>query len=175
MTTKPHAIQNRLSKTSRTHRSLYPEKVSTDADGVLWCERQRFRPLAFSNISRVNNSLSARTLLFLFCRPLLLIDRGRYFRISRRLFEQAKMTIDDIDFVITSDQTHLVWQDQMRLLGVPESKSISCFHKYGNTVAAMVPLNLHEAITEGHLKRGMTVLIMGHGAGASGGGFIFNY
>ena len=95
--------------------------------------------------------------------------------ISERLLTQADMTMSDIDFLITSDQTHLVWQDQLELLGVPESKSVSCFHKYGNTVAAMVPLNLHEAITSGALKRGMTVMMMGHGAGAAGGGFIFTY
>jgi 3-oxoacyl-[acyl-carrier-protein] synthase-3 len=93
--------------------------------------------------------------------------------ISRRLLELSGLKIADIDFVITSDQTHLVWQDQLTALGVPQSKSVSCFHKYGNTVAAMVPLNLHEAFTTGALQPGMTVMMMGHGAGASGGGFIF--
>ncbi len=95
--------------------------------------------------------------------------------ISGRLLQMAGLTIQDVDFVVTSDQTHLVWQAQLELLGVPQSKSISCFHKYGNTVAAMVPLNLHEAIVTGALRPGMTVLMMGHGAGASGGGFIFRY
>lgn len=95
--------------------------------------------------------------------------------ISSRLLSLTGLTMSDIDFVITSDQTHLVWQDQLKLLGVPESKSVSCFHKYGNTVAAMVPLNLNEALTTGVLKRGMRILMMGHGAGASGGGFIFTY
>ncbi len=39
----------------------------------------------------------------------------------------------------------------------------------------MVPLNLHEAITSGKLTKGMTVMMMGHGAGASGGGFVFKF
>lgn len=95
--------------------------------------------------------------------------------VSGRLLRLAGLSMDDIDFVITSDQTHLVWQEQLKVLGIPESKSISCFHKFGNTVAAMVPLNLNEAIGTGALRRGMTVLMMGHGAGASGGGFIFRY
>jgi len=93
--------------------------------------------------------------------------------ISEHLLDLSGLRIDDIDFVITSDQTHLVWKDQLATLGVPESKSISCFHKYGNTVAAMVPLNLHEAFVTGAIVPGMKVLMMGHGAGASGGGFIF--
>ena len=95
--------------------------------------------------------------------------------ISSRLFELCNKTIDDIDFFISSDQTVLSWKAQLQALGIPESKSCSCFHKYGNTVAAMVPLNLNEAITTGKLQKGMTVLFMGHGAGASGGGFIFEY
>lgn len=95
--------------------------------------------------------------------------------VSRHLLELAGLTIEDVDFVITSDQTHLVWKDQLSVLGIPEHKSVSCFPKYGNTVAAMSALNLHEAIVTGRLQRGMTVMMMGHGAGASGGGFIFEY
>jgi 3-oxoacyl-[acyl-carrier-protein] synthase III len=95
--------------------------------------------------------------------------------ISERLLALAGLGLNDIDFFITSDQTHLVWKDQLKQLGVPESKSVSCFPKYGNTVAAMSPLNLNEAIVSGVLRRGMTVMMMGHGAGASGGGFIFTH
>ena len=95
--------------------------------------------------------------------------------ISERLLSSAGLTMSDIDFFITSDQTHMVWLDQLRLLGLPEEKSVSCFHKYGNTVAGMVLLNLNEAVVTGGLERGMTVMMMGHGAGAAGGGFIFRY
>lgn len=95
--------------------------------------------------------------------------------ITQRLLALSGLSMTDIDFVITSDQTQLVWKEQLKTLGFPEAKSASCFHKYGNTVAAMVPLNLNEAICTGALRRGMTVLMMGHGAGASGGGFIFKY
>jgi 3-oxoacyl-[acyl-carrier-protein] synthase-3 len=95
--------------------------------------------------------------------------------IADRLLDVAKIKMGDIDFFITSDQTALVWNDQLSTLGIKPEQSISCFHKYGNTVAAMTPLNLHEAIVTGKLKRGMKVMMMAHGAGASGGGFIFEY
>jgi len=39
----------------------------------------------------------------------------------------------------------------------------------------MSPLNLHHLIETGKLRRGMTVLMMAHGAGSSGGGLIFKY
>ncbi len=95
--------------------------------------------------------------------------------ISSQLLRASGMQWSDIDFVITSDQTAMAWKAQMQSAGIPEHKSCSCFHKYGNTVAAMVPLNLHEAISSGKLKKGMRVMVMGHGAGASGGGFIFTF
>jgi len=95
--------------------------------------------------------------------------------IADRLLAAARITLKDIDFFITSDQTTLVWKDQLQILGFSPEQSVSCFHKYGNTVAAMTPLNLHEAIITGKLKRGMLVMMMAHGAGASGGGFIFRY
>lgn len=95
--------------------------------------------------------------------------------ISSQLLGASGMHWDDIDFLITSDQTSMAWKAQLQQAGIPEHKSCSCFHKYGNTVAAMVPLNLHEAIISGKLQKGMMVMMMGHGAGASGGGFIFRF
>ncbi len=95
--------------------------------------------------------------------------------IAGRLLDISGLHWQDIDFFITSDQTALAWKAQLDALGIPEHQSCSCFYKYGNTVAAMVPLNLHEAISTGKLRKGMRVMMMGHGAGASGGGFVFTY
>ena len=91
------------------------------------------------------------------------------------LLREAGLTIGDIDIFATSDQTTMAWKEQCRVLGITEEKSISLFSKLGNTVAAMAPLNLNGLVENGKLKRGMTVLLTAHGAGASGGGFIFTY
>ncbi len=95
--------------------------------------------------------------------------------VSNKLLKQAGLTLEDIDVVITSDQTTFTWKAQLEKLGVPEEKSTSSFYRYGNTVAALSPINLHEMIVTGRLQRGMLVLFMAHGAGASGGGLIFRY
>jgi 3-oxoacyl-[acyl-carrier-protein] synthase-3 len=93
--------------------------------------------------------------------------------VTEKLLEQAGLTLDDIDVFITSDQTTLTWEAQLQRINVPKEKSTSLFYKYGNTVAALSPSNLHEMIETGRLQRGMAVLFMAHGAGASGGGLIF--
>jgi 3-oxoacyl-[acyl-carrier-protein] synthase-3 len=95
--------------------------------------------------------------------------------VTGRLLELAGLTLDKIDVFITSDQTTFTWKAQLEKMKVPAEKSTSLFYKYGNTVAALSPINLHTMIETGRLQRGMTVLFMAHGAGASGGGVIFRY
>lgn len=95
--------------------------------------------------------------------------------ISEKLMAISGLTIEDIDFFVTSDQTTVIWEAQLEALGIPKEKSVSCFRKYGNTVAGMSPLNLNELIETGRLKRGKIVMMHGHGAGASSGGVIFMY
>ncbi len=94
---------------------------------------------------------------------------------GQKLLDHAGMTIADIDFLITSDQTPLLWAEILKGLNCPPEKSLSLSSRYGNTVAAMTPLILDELISSGKLKRGMRVLMMAHGAGSAGGGFIFEY
>ncbi len=95
--------------------------------------------------------------------------------VAHKLLEQTGLTMKDIDVFITSDQTTLTWKAQLKKMGVSEKKSTSNFYQYGNTVAALAPVNLNEMIETGRLQRGMTVMFLAHGAGASGGGFIFTY
>lgn len=95
--------------------------------------------------------------------------------IAQKLLNQTKLTMDDIDFFVTSDQSTKIWEAQLNRLGIPKEKSQSLFYKHGNTVSAMSPLNLDSLITSGRLKRGDTVMMQAHGAGASSGGMIFTY
>lgn len=95
--------------------------------------------------------------------------------VAEKLLQATGLTIEDIDIFVTSEQNTQIWEGQLNILGIPKEKSLSVFWKYGNTVAAMSPLMLDEMITTGRLKRGMTVMMMAHGAGASSGGCIFRY
>jgi len=95
--------------------------------------------------------------------------------VTNMLLSQNELTLDDIDIFITCDQTTMTWEAQLQRIKFPKEKSASLFHKYGNTVAAMSLINLHEMIESDRLKRGMMVIFMAHGAGASGGGFVFRY
>lgn len=95
--------------------------------------------------------------------------------LAEKLLHQTGLSMEDIDFFVTSDQSAKIWEAQLKELGVPKEKSQSLFYKYGNTVAAMSPLNLDDLIVSGRLKRGDIVMMQAHGAGASSGGMIFKY
>lgn len=95
--------------------------------------------------------------------------------IADKLLSETGLTIDDIDFFVTSDQSTKIWEEQLKVIGIPKDKSQSLFYKHGNTVAAMSPLNLDNLIVSGRLKRGDIVMMHAHGAGASSGGMIFRY
>lgn len=91
------------------------------------------------------------------------------------LLKETGLSKEDLDYYITSDQSTQIWKAQLVEIGIPEEKSVSLFHKYGNTVAAMSPINLDALIISGKLKRGDLVMMQAHGAGASSGGMIFRY
>lgn len=95
--------------------------------------------------------------------------------IAEKLLNETGLSIEDIDFFVTSDQSTKIWEAQLKALNIPKEKSESLFYKYGNTVSAMSPLILNELIVSGRLKRGDLVMMQAHGAGASSGGMIFRY
>lgn len=95
--------------------------------------------------------------------------------IADKLLADSGLSLDDLDFFVTSDQSTKVWEAQIKALGIPPHKSISSYYKYGNTVAAMSPINLDALIQSGRLKRGDLVMMQAHGAGASSGGMLFRY
>jgi len=95
--------------------------------------------------------------------------------IADKLLNETGLSLDDIDYFVTSDQSTKIWEAQLKELGIAKEKSNSMFYKYGNTVGAMSPLNLDDLIVSGRLKRGDIVMMQAHGAGASSGGMIFRY
>jgi 3-oxoacyl-[acyl-carrier-protein] synthase-3 len=46
---------------------------------------------------------------------------------------------------------------------------------YGNTIAASIPLALHEAVQQGRIERGDKVMLLGTSAGFSMGALLLQY
>lgn len=60
-------------------------------------------------------------------------------------------------------------------LDIPEEKVMVIAHNHGNTIAASVPMALHESIVQGKIQRGDRIMLLGTSAGFSIGGIILEY
>lgn len=89
------------------------------------------------------------------------------------LLNESDMTMSDIDLVLVTENNKKIRDLTLEKLSVPEEKSLSVIHEYGNTMSAMLPLLLDKAYSENRLKQGMNVMLISHGEGASGGGMIY--
>jgi 3-oxoacyl-(acyl-carrier-protein) synthase III len=74
---------------------------------------------------------------------------------------------DDINCVVSHQISSTTTDQIARYSGIPASRFVNTFGKYGNTAAATIPLALHEAIETGKLAKGDKLMLLGLGAGVS--------
>lgn len=89
------------------------------------------------------------------------------------LLNESDLTMNDIDLILVTENNKRIRDLTLEKLGVPQEKSLSVIHEYGNRMSAMLPVLLDKAYTENQLKQGMNVMLISHGEGASGGGMIY--
>jgi 3-oxoacyl-[acyl-carrier-protein] synthase-3 len=89
--------------------------------------------------------------------------------------EAAQLTTDDIDLLIPHQANVRIIDAAARRLGLPESAVFANVERYGNTSAASIPVALCEAIDEGRVEPGSTVVMSGFGAGLSWGTAVWKW
>jgi 3-oxoacyl-[acyl-carrier-protein] synthase-3 len=62
-----------------------------------------------------------------------------------------------------------------RRLGLSDDRWMVIARDYGNTIAASIPLALHEAVRTGRVERGDKVMLLGTSAGFSMGALLMRY
>ncbi|MBL4770663.1 MAG: ketoacyl-ACP synthase III [Planctomycetes bacterium] len=76
---------------------------------------------------------------------------------------------------IVPHQTSRSGLDSMDRLGMKKEIMVRTLERFGNCVAASIPMALYEAIHNGQLKRGDRCLMIGTSAGLTIGGIVFTY
>ena len=84
---------------------------------------------------------------------------------AKRALENAHLTSEDIDLLVPHQANLRIITSAAKRLKLPMEKVFVNVHKYANTSAASIPIALYEAEKEGRLKKGMTILLDGFGAG----------
>ena len=92
-----------------------------------------------------------------------------------RVLEKVGMSPEEVDLFVPHQANLRIIDSAAKRLGLPPEKVFLNVQKYGNTSAGSIPLGLYEAEAEGRLKKGMTVLTVGFGAGLVWGANIIRW
>jgi len=89
--------------------------------------------------------------------------------------ERAGLTLEEVDLLIPHQANVRIIDATARRLGLPESKVYVNIHSYGNTSAATIPVALTEALEEGRIAPGATIVFAAFGGGLSWGSAVYKW
>jgi 3-oxoacyl-[acyl-carrier-protein] synthase-3 len=92
-----------------------------------------------------------------------------------KVLDKVGMNSDEIDLFVPHQANLRIIEAAAKRLELPHDKVFLNVHKYGNTSGGSIPLALYEAEAEGRLKKGMTVMTVGFGAGLVWGANIIRW
>jgi 3-oxoacyl-[acyl-carrier-protein] synthase-3 len=84
---------------------------------------------------------------------------------STLILERNQIPFQDIDVFIAHQANLRIINATAERLNLPDDRVIRNIRKFGNTTAATIPLAMQDAIQDGKLKKGNTVLLAAVGAG----------
>jgi 3-oxoacyl-[acyl-carrier-protein] synthase-3 len=88
---------------------------------------------------------------------------------SKAAVEAAGLSAGDIDWVVAHQANLRILTQVASRLDIPLERFVINIERYGNTSSASIPIALDEAIKDGRIKPGQTVLMCALGAGISWG------
>ena len=95
--------------------------------------------------------------------------------ICGRIMDRNKITAKDVDLFVSHQANRRIIMSAAERLGLDQEKVVINIERYGNTTAATIPLALHDAVTDGRLKKGDLVLLTSVGAGFTVGSILLRW
>ena len=90
-------------------------------------------------------------------------------------FSDLPVTFNNIDAIIPHQASKTGLSLFKRLFPLKENQMKESISRYGNCIAASIPLTLVDAIEQGEIKRGDLCLLIGTSAGFSIGAVLIRY
>jgi 3-oxoacyl-[acyl-carrier-protein] synthase-3 len=115
--------------------------------------------------------------------PFVHMDGGSVFKFAVRVFEEgareileaAGLEVSDLDWFIPHQANIRIMEATAKKLGLPKEKLIATVHHHGNTSAASIPLAMDEAVKDGRILPGQTLLLEGVGGGFTWGAVLLRW
>jgi 3-oxoacyl-[acyl-carrier-protein] synthase-3 len=92
-----------------------------------------------------------------------------------KLLDRTGLTLENIDLFVFHQASKLVIENLIRTMALDKGKVFTNFENIGNTVSASIPIALKDADTQGRLKEGDTVMLVGFGVGLSWGATLIRW
>jgi len=96
-------------------------------------------------------------------------------RIAKETLEANGMQKEDIDWLVPHQANLRIIMGTAKKLKLTEDQTVITVHKHANTSSASVPMALDEAIRDGRIKRGQTLLLEAFGGGFTWGSALIKY
>ncbi len=95
--------------------------------------------------------------------------------VTEKLLLKAGKKKADIDLLVPHQANIRIIHSAMEKLELAENQVMINIHRYGNMSAATIPVALAEAVEEGRVKEGDTVILVGFGGGLTWGGALLTW
>lgn len=92
-----------------------------------------------------------------------------------RALDAARLTAADIDLLIPHQANIRIIEATAKHAGISMDRVFVNVDRFGNTSAASIPIALNDAIEQGRVKEGMTVLFAAFGAGFTWGSLVVRF
>jgi 3-oxoacyl-[acyl-carrier-protein] synthase-3 len=96
-------------------------------------------------------------------------------RIVDEILDANRLTRADIDWLVPHQANMRIIQATARKLDLPMEQVVVTVDTHGNTSAASVPLAFDQAVRDGRIQRGQTVLMEAFGGGFTWGSVLLHY
>jgi 3-oxoacyl-[acyl-carrier-protein] synthase-3 len=92
-----------------------------------------------------------------------------------RALDAARLTAADVDLLIPHQANIRIIEATAKHAGIPMDRVFVNVDRYGNTSAASIPIALNDAMEQGRIKEGSTVLFAAFGAGFTWGSLVVRF
>ena len=103
------------------------------------------------------------------------IARKQVYKMMLKTLKNTGLEKKDIDWIIPHQASGKAVDAYASVGGFDKHKVVDILSKYGNCVAASVPMALTIAVQDGRIKRGDLALLIGTGAGLSAACALIRY
>ncbi|RZL11602.1 MAG: ketoacyl-ACP synthase III [Rubrivivax sp.] len=94
---------------------------------------------------------------------------------TREVLAAAGREASSVDWLVLHQANVRIMQTAARKLQLPMERVVVTVDQHGNTSAASIPLALDQAVRDGRIQRGHSLLLEGMGGGFTWGGLLVDY